>query len=672
MNPKPRRQRKKSSAASRADGPAGLEKALDFHRKGNLKAASRIYRKVLSTDPCNALVLNLSGVIAHQTGNDKLALKHLERALEIEPENDSFHNNIGEVFRSNGEMDKALEHFRRCLEINPDDHSAHNNMGNIFLQRKDYAKAAECFSESLMLQPNFFKAAYNLGLTYLEMGRLGDAIAPLKNAVSLDPSFTDGHAKLGEVLFLNSRFAEALPHFQHALDHEQSLSITSTATILNNMAGALKRLHRTDEGTAYFRNAVSRDPNNPALRANLASWLEEINKPEEALREAEQALSVDPGNVKAGVVLARIDHRADKLEKSRKRLEAVLETSPKDPFIPSVYMDLGRIYDRLGKSKKAFPCWTEGNRRLAATDKWQRVDKNSFLQLVDALNNWASSANPIKSQNVSKSDITNDPIFLVGFPRSGTTLLEHIIAAGGYTVSDERPFIPTLRGALSQIMGNDFRYPDDIVKINSDAGRRLREFYWNLVKKFLDVGPAEIRLLDKMPLNICDLGLIERVFPDARILVVLRDPRDSCLSNFMQNFEPDSAMASFLSLDSTVAAYAGVMGLWLKYRKILSLPFLEVRYEDLVDDFEETARAVMDFIGAPWSDSIFDFHKFAGKKQISTPSVRDVAKPIFSRAVGRWRQYEEHLRPVLPVLEPFVSAFGYEDPDDVPQADKAN
>jgi len=209
-------------------------------------------------------------------------------------------------------------------------------------------------------------------------------------------------------------------------------------------------------------------------------------------------------------------------------------------------------------------------------------------------------------------------------------------------------------------MGADFRYPEDLGKLPVEVLSRLRAAYWRQVCESLGEDAAGGRLLDKMPMNIRHLEFIRRLFPAARVIAVLRDPRDACLSNFMQNYEPDQGMAPFLSLEGTAAAYESVMGLWLRYRDVLPLTYLEVRYEDLVADFETTTRSVIDFVGAEWNERIRRFHRSVRTRQVSTPSYRDVASPIYGRAVARWQRYEKYLKPVLPVLEPFVSEFGYD------------
>ena len=189
----------------------------------------------------------------------------------------------------------------------------------------------------------------------------------------------------------------------------------------------------------------------------------------------------------------------------------------------------------------------------------------------------------------------------------------------------------------------------------------LRAFYWSRVREELDtpIAPGQL-MLDKFPLSIVRLPLINRLFPDARVLVALRDPRDVCLSGFRQRFADNAAMSFFQTLDGAADLYAHVMGRWLDVRDHTTLPLLELRYEDTVASFEPQMRKVLEFLGLPWDDAIASFHERRDDRVVATPSYHTVRKPVNTSAVGRWRRYEKGLAPILPRLQPFVEAFGYE------------
>ena len=187
----------------------------------------------------------------------------------------------------------------------------------------------------------------------------------------------------------------------------------------------------------------------------------------------------------------------------------------------------------------------------------------------------------------------------------------------------------------------------------------LRQLYWTRAEAVVGEPLGEKVFVDKLPLHIVDLGLINVIFPDAKILVALRDPRDVCLSCLMQWFRLNIAMVHFLSLADTAAFYADVMGFWQAIRGRLTLRSMEVRYEDTVTDLPGQARRILDLLGVDWNDSVLSFHEQAAGRSIFTPSYTTVTEKVHTRAIGRWRNYERHFEPVREILAPYVAAFGY-------------
>jgi hypothetical protein len=253
------------------------------------------------------------------------------------------------------------------------------------------------------------------------------------------------------------------------------------------------------------------------------------------------------------------------------------------------------------------------------------------------------------------------PLFLVGFPRSGTTLTEQALASLDQIVpSDEKPFLSHLIRELPAFLNRPFSYPEDLGKLNTEELVKLRTRYWTLVDSMIGMPGNGKILLDKLPLNIIDLGMVYRLFPDARVIVVIRDPRDCCLSCFMQPFKLNQSMVNFLSLEQSAKFYAVIMDLLAHYREALDLQFLEIRYEDLVADFETEARRLIDFSGEDWDDTVLRYFEHARKRNVSTPSYSAVASPVYSRAIGRWQNYTQQMHPVLKILEPYINKFGYQ------------
>jgi len=212
---------------------------------------------------------------------------------------------------------------------------------------------------------------------------------------------------------------------------------------------------------------------------------------------------------------------------------------------------------------------------------------------------------------------------------------------------------------MPHILGRQIRYPEDFDKLAPKELTLLRQHYWALARQMLNTDFEGKILLDKLPLNLIELCFIHRLFPDARVVVVLRDPRDSCLSCFMRGFVPNEAMINFVTLEQTAKLYAAVMDFWIHLRAFIGQPWIEIRYEDIVEDFDNSTRRLLEFLGLEWSEAVMNYHQNTKMRDVRTPSYGDITQPIFRRAMGRWRNYSGPMATTRNTLQPYVEAFGY-------------
>jgi len=323
---------------------------------------------------------------------------------------------------------------------------------------------------------------------------------------------------------------------------------------------------------------------------------------------------------------------------------------------------IGDLQDAERRPAQAFEAYQESNEQLRALNaaRFEAPGQEDALAHVRRLAAWFEGADPGPWHEAPAArPRAADPkahIFLVGFPRSGTTLLENVLAAHPDVVSLEEK--DTLGEAETVYLGSSEGL-ERLASISSGEAMRQREAYWSRVRSFGVESRGKV-FIDKMPLSSVLLPVIAKFFPNARVLFARRDPRDVVLSCFRRRFAMNSAMYQLLTLEGAAAYYDAVMSLSEVYRNLLLLPQHIVRYESMVEDFERTARAACDFAGLEWDQGMLDFAARARTRGIATPSAAQVARGLNREGQGVWRRYREQMGSVLPMLDPWVRRFGYD------------
>jgi tetratricopeptide (TPR) repeat protein len=516
------------------------------------------------------------------------------------------------------------------------------------------AKEAEAlYRQVLAAEPDHLAAGVNLGHLLLAAGRPDEAIACFDRVLDLAPAQPDALFGRGGAHAALERFDRAEADFRALLADRPG-----HAAALNRLGGVLIRQARMAEAIDLLEGAHERHPDNADLLANLASAYEAQSDLEAAAKAARNAQKLRPDAPGPRLLLARLDLRSGRLTEARRGLEDVLALPLDDQRRCEALFELGQVLDRMGDAEAAYRAFLEANALHAASPAARRFDGARFLGRVAANRAVFTERAPARmprTPRAAQRDGERPPVFFVGFPRSGTTLVERALAAHPEIVTTEErsPLTPAVRhligggapSAAAELPGESQL---------AEARTLFRE------RTTAIVGPLVGRLLvDKLPLNLVDLGYANLLFPEARALVALRDPRDVCLSCFMQRFQLNDSMINFSSLERTVETYAAVMGLWLAYRDSLSLAWREFRYEDLVGDFEAVLRDLLAFLGLKWDEAVAHYRERAEARTVATPSYRQVTREIYRDSIGRWRAYRKVMAPYLPRLAPFVEAFGY-------------
>jgi len=521
------------------------------------------------------------------------------------------------------------------------------------VQRRAWGEAAELANTVLQRfgpEPN---ALMVLASVRAETGDLPGAIEFYERARAVMPTHIHVLVNLASAYRATGRLREARSSLDAALQVDPRYAIAH-----NNLGNVLVDLGERREGLRSYERAVALDPRYSDPVASLAKSAEEEHRLDDARRLAERALELAPQNILAALTLARVKLRQDDGTGAATILEALLPGAPLSAtnlIVAQGY--LAEAYDMLGRYDDAFAAFTAANAlqhgQHAATVARDRGPLTPAS--IARLTAFVAGVDPGVWRSAPPAAAS--PVFLIGFPRSGTTLLDQILASHpGVTTLEERD---TLFDAANELISAEeaFKRWADLTPRELE---RLRELYWRRVRAGLSSTPGTPVFVDKQPLNAALLPLIYRLFPAAKIILALRDPRDVVLSCYQQRFGMNVAMYQLLRLDTATAYYDAVMRLVEVSRAKLPLRLHVVRYEDVVGTFETTIRGVLDFLELGWDEGVRRYAETAKKRPIDTPSAAQVVRPLYRSARGKWRHYTKYLEPYFPTLAPWVKTFGYE------------
>ena len=565
-----------------------------------------------------------------------------------------------EVFES-GELKQALQMAQELCQRNPGVSIVHNVHGVIAAEQGEIQAAIDSYQTAIALDPGNSDIHFNLGNTLRAKGDVQAALTSYRAALELKPNDPDFLFSVATVLRGQGEFNEAEKHFQHLLklspdDH----------TAHNGLGWVLLLAGRADDAINCFRHAVKLQPDFAKSHDNLCEALEKTNQTDELKKAVAYARSVfGLDNIWLAIRQAQVLRRDNELEEALKALSSVVRFNPAQAPLNSTYWYLlGDINDRLGNLQAAYEAFATANNWAAKTAMGRRVQAQKYIQRLDDLQTAYKGVRRMASDNSTAQRGAPQLVFLIGFPRSGTTLLDTVLLSHSkISVAEEKPMVLDMLRLVRTWQPDQFQNHE---QLTDEQVSELRDAYMTSLKQHMGDQPiAGQVVVDKVPLNITNVGLISKVFPDARFLLVLRHPCDCVLSCFMQEFGLNDAMANFLDLKSAAQCYDKVMSLWTTYREALPLRLHTVKYEQVVADLEATVSQVLEFLGLDWEDAMADYKATAlGRQRIGTPSYHQVVQPLYSRAKGRWQRYGAQMKPVLPVLRRWVEMYGYPVDDD--------
>lgn len=519
-----------------------------------------------------------------------------------------------------GNTERAIEIAENLLARDPRDVHAFQILGFAHFKRGRNHEAFEAFSEANRLAPNQPAIINWIGIVLKERGEFVRARAAFLKAAQLAPKNAEICCSLAEIQAI---------------------------------------LGERDEARIAYKRAAALDPNNALVLAKAARFFEQTDDIPRARICAEQALTFDPAHEIAHIAMAEIEIRERDFDAVITRLEPALSRGSVNFRNRSkMHQLLAEAYDKAGRYDEAFAAYSASNNLqkelggdIVARER-SPLTPGQVKQITEFLENEEPGA-WTRFDNLSEPT----PVFLLGFVRSGTTWLDQILSSHpDITVLEEED---NLFDAWSKFL-LDINGMRRLATLTQDEIENFRRAYWQRAIANLRQKKRGKIFVDKVPLNTVQLALIYRLFPEAKIIFCVRDPRDCVFSAFQQHFSINAAMSQFLTLESAASYYDQVMTLAEICRRKFPLNVREVRYENLVRNLEAETRPLIEFLGLEWSDAILNYTETARKRAILTPSRNQVVNKPFSSSIGKWRRYEKFLAPVLPILDKWAAEYGYE------------
>ncbi|MGA2343962.1 MAG: tetratricopeptide repeat protein, partial [Steroidobacteraceae bacterium] len=654
-------------------------------------------RRTVQLLPQDAEAYGNLGLALHDRGQWAEALMSLERALELRPNDEQALLAAADAMKALGRARDSVPLYQRALGLNPRLPEAHNNLGNAFLELGRHGDAAACYRLALEIRPDDAQIHCNLGNAQRQLGLLDQALASTRRAMALDPSLSVAPNNLGLILAAQGRHEEATAGFRQALELNARY-----VEALNNLGNVLRDTGELREAASLYRRAIELDPARAETHCNLGNALLEARRIEEAVVSYHRAVAVDPRSALAHVSLATALRLQARWSDAESSCRAALALEPANAealsLLGELRADQGRfseaeeLFRRAIAADSDFPfafCSIAAHRRMSAADAaWldgaqsllaKRPPLRNAVNLHFALGKYFDDverydeafAHYLQAHELAKrygwkydadkqarrvdrlisifdaqfvraaaarGSPSELPVFVIGMPRSGTSLAEQILASH-----------PAVFGAGEVVFWDAAFSAKEAAGLEGEAGARgLSSMAGDYLEHIRTLSGGAVRVVDKNPANFLHAGLIQAALPDARIIHMRRHPLDTCLSIYFQNFFNMGAYAN--DLDDLADYYAQYLRITAHWRATLPpTRLLEVPYEGLIENQEGWTRRMLDFIGVPWNPRCLDFHET--DRVVITASKWQVRQKIHGRSAGRFRNYERFLGPLRKLVE---------------------
>jgi tetratricopeptide (TPR) repeat protein len=609
-----------------------LDRALNLHGGGNLDEAEKLYRELLEKSPEQADALHYLGVTGLQRGKFEEAVSFIQRAVDARPDYVDALVNLGYGLNALGRPDEAVQQFERALAIGPATAPLLANLGGTLEQLRRFPDAIEKFEAALQLEPELAEVRRSLADTYLKMNRPDDALREITQAVSQGQPSLAMRLSQGNILSAAGRLDDAIACFEQVLQAQPTL-----APVLGSLARTLRRNGKFDEAIEAYRKLLSQDSDNVEAHFDLGTVFHDLGRTDAALKEFRKAVRLDADCAKAWHGIATVTKEAFTAEEVTSLLDRQQAADILQDERILLAFALGKQFENSGQHDEAAAQYQTGNPiRRAEFD----FDIEDHLRTYDNLRTCFDAA---FFDMWSEAGLENkSPIFIIGMPRSGTTLVEQILA------SHPRVHGAGERELLTDSILSTFPITNGVDYTDTLGGATTDNFH-SVAKRYL-AGFAGVEaefVTDKMPHNFLNVGMIRILFPKASIVHCRRNPRDTCFSIYKHLFRANSHPYAY-ELSELARYYNAYEELMRHWESVLPGTIHSVDYEAMIDSQEQTTRELLDACGLEWDPACLEFHKH--ERPIATLSATQVRQPVYRGSVDAWKNYEKMLEPLLEVL----------------------
>jgi len=610
-----------------------LDRAMQLHRNGKLPKAEKIYRNILATSPKHPIALHYLGLVALQVGKLDFAIDLIKEAIEEAPQYIEAHGNLGNAYQAKGQINEAIESFQKALDLDDNIAIYWANKANARTQLNQYEAAILDYQKALKLNPELAEVHRNLAMLHLHSYKIKEAIKSINSAYKLQPTSLNILVTKGNIHKELYQFEDALHCFKTAASLDPS-----SINLICNLASMYSEMQKGKDALDQYDKVLLIAPQNEDALFGKALVYQQLGDGINSETQIRKLIAFQPFNVSALSFLANLRTHSEKDTHITKMLDLISgdKISQKDRI--ELSFALGKVFSDLNEYENSFNQFNEGNRLKRRSFKYSsQTDIDMFEKIKNQF--------PIELITKFKKAFHSDAktIFIIGMPRSGTTLVEQIL--NSHSNIQALGELSLLKQCINQIFYAENNTIDNYENISSDLLEKAGKLY---IEKIEKIATASKILINKLPMNFLYVGLIKLILPNAIIIHCKRQPLDTCLSIYKNNFSKIGHKYAYEQKELGIY-YNLYLDLIQHWEKAFESPFVEIIYEDLILEQEITSKKLVKACGLNWESACLEF--FKQQRQINTLSVSQVRQPIYSQSVGKWKYYSPHLTDLKTLLK---------------------